>query len=113
MGRFRPYRFVIVLSALAFTLGGCAEDGTGAQDERERAIAGAMKVYREKKTAGVDFTDGPCISQEAIPGWAVDVAHDPRQPVDDIPANQCASFREGRTRHFVELDPDGNLIRAR
>lgn len=86
--------------------------GAPASSERERAIAAALKVYKEKKAEGVDFSNGPCIAQEVIPGWAVDVAHDPRQPVDDDPANQCASYREGRTQHFVELDPDGNLIRA-
>jgi hypothetical protein len=41
-----------------------------------------------------------------------DIAHEPRQPVDDEPANQCARFRNGEAHHFVELDPDGALIRA-
>jgi hypothetical protein len=61
-----------------------------------------------------DLSEGPCLS-EGLPGmsdWAVDVAHDPRQPVDDQPANQCGSVRDGKTRHFVELTPDGKLIRA-
>jgi hypothetical protein len=47
-----------------------------------------------------------------LPDWAVDVAHDPRQAVDDEPANQCQSYRAGRTHHFVELATDGQLIRA-
>ena len=34
-----------------------------------------------------------------------DVARDPRQDVDDEPANQCAAYREGGADHFVELDP--------
>jgi hypothetical protein len=44
--------------------------------------------------------------------WVADVAHDPRQPVDDDPANQCEEFRAGEAEHFVELDPDGNVIRV-
>ena len=41
-----------------------------------------------------------------------DVAHDPRQAVDDDPANQCAAYRSGEAHHFVELDPDGRFIRS-
>jgi hypothetical protein len=42
----------------------------------------------------------------------VDIAHDPRQDVDDDPANQCQRYREGEASHFVELDPSGELIRT-
>ena len=41
-----------------------------------------------------------------------DVAHDPRQDVDDEPENECEAYRSGEAVHFVELDPDGELIRA-
>jgi hypothetical protein len=41
-----------------------------------------------------------------------DVAHDPRTEADDDPANQCEEYRSGEVDHFVELDPDGNLIRT-
>jgi hypothetical protein len=47
-----------------------------------------------------------------MPKWVVDVAHDPRQAVDDDPANQCEAYREGEADHFVELDPQGRLIRT-
>jgi hypothetical protein len=40
------------------------------------------------------------------------VAHDPRQPIDDEAANQCQRFRSGEAHHFVELNIDGQLIRA-
>jgi len=80
---------------------------------RKEAIARAMELYRQLRAQGVDFSHGPCLSEEVVPGWCVDIVHNPRQPVDDLPENQCASFREGRVRHFVELDPEGNLIRAR
>ncbi len=86
--------------------------GEAAGGERERAVAAALELYRRAKESGADLSAGPCLAQEAIPGWAVDVAHEPRQPVDDDPANQCASYREGRATHFVELDPEGNVIRV-
>jgi hypothetical protein len=43
---------------------------------------------------------------------SADIAHYPRLAIDDDPANQCAAYRDGTTHHFVELDPEGNLIRA-
>jgi hypothetical protein len=60
------------------------------------------------------MSKGPCLAEQlpGLPDWVVDVAHDPRQPVDDQPANQCARYRNGQAHHFVELDPGGKLIRA-
>jgi len=82
--------------------------------ERQGAIEAAMRVFDQKQASGTDFADGPCIS-ESLPGfgdWVADVAHDPRQPVDDESANQCGRYRDGGARHFVELTPQGRLIRA-
>lgn len=85
------------------------EDTTNRRDE---AINKAKELFAQKKLEGMDFSRGPCLSEEIVPDWCVDVAHDPRQPIDDEPANQCRSYREGRVHHFVELDPTGNVIRA-
>jgi len=82
------------------------------QSDRDLAISKARELFEQKKAAGEDFSNGPCLADEIIPDWAVDVAHNPRQPVDNRPENQCSSYREGRVHHFVELDPEGNLIRA-
>lgn len=83
-----------------------------ALSDRERAIQMAQELYREMKTQGVDMSIGPCLSEEVLPDWCADVAHSPRQAIDDMPQNQCQSYLSGRVHHFVELDPDGNLIRA-
>jgi hypothetical protein len=100
---------IVVLLGLA----GCGGSGAS-QSEKDQAIKIAGLVYNNARGHGVDFANGPCISERMpqMPDWVVDVAHDPRQPVDDEPANQCASFREGRTHHFVELTLGGRLIRA-
>jgi len=82
------------------------------ESDRERAIRMAQELYREKKAQGMDFKNGPCLAEEIIPDWCVDVAHSPREPVDNLPRYQCRSWREKRVHHFVELDPDGNLIRT-
>jgi hypothetical protein len=95
---------------VAFTLAaGCG--GGGSDDgERERAIAAAHVAY-EEAAAGTDFADGPCLGV-VLDNWVADVAHDPRQEVDDRPENQCEAYRSGEAEHFVELDPEGELIRA-
>jgi Tfp pilus assembly protein PilP len=108
---------VLRLSLLALlalvVLTGCGA-GSPSQDARDRAVNEAMAAYRQAKADGTDLSRGPCIAEQ-LPGladWVADVAHDPRQSVDDVPANQCQRFRNGQAHHFVELDTSGNLIRA-
>ena len=62
------------------------------------------------------YANGPCLSDNNpdwnITDWVCDVAHSPRQPVDDLSENQCQAFRNGQAHHFVEVDPSCNFIRA-
>ena len=97
---------VLVALALAAGCGGDSDDG-----ERERAIAAAHVAYEEAAAAGTDFADGPCLGV-VLENWVADVAPDQREEVDDRPENQCEAYRSGEAEHFVELDPDGELIRA-
>jgi len=83
------------------------------KSEIDTAINQAKFLYQQKKLRGEDFSNGPCLSDALMPNWVVDIVHSPRLPVDDLPENQCPSFREGRTSHFVELDLEGKLIRAK
>jgi hypothetical protein len=96
-----------------FLLASCG-GSSASSSEQQQAIAAAKQVYQKARANGTDFSNGPCIAEQLsdLPNWSVDVAHDPRQPVDDQPANQCRAYRQGKTHHFVELDSDGNLIRA-
>lgn len=80
--------------------------------EVDTAINQAMLLYRSKIATGEDLSNGPCLSDALMPNWVVDIAHNPRLAIDDLPENQCPSFREGRSDHFVELDLGGSLIRA-
>jgi hypothetical protein len=105
------HRFAIAVVVAAF-VAGCGGGAGSSQEDRGKAIAAAKFLYVGQ--AKRDLSDGPCLS-ESLPGlsdWAVDIAHDPRQAVDDQPTNECQSFRDGQTHHFVELTPDGQLIRA-
>ncbi|OGD88425.1 hypothetical protein A3J17_03825 [Candidatus Curtissbacteria bacterium RIFCSPLOWO2_02_FULL_40_11] len=77
----------------------------------DEILKNALNLYSQKKQEGQDFSSGPCLGQIAE-DWVLDIAHNPRLEVDDKPQNQCADFREGRVKHFIELDPEGKLIKA-
>lgn len=85
---------------------------SSAKDDRQEATERALEAYRQKKTTSDSLEQGPCLTETLMPDWVADIAHNPRQPVDDQPENQCQSYLEGKTHHFVELDPQGNIIRA-
>jgi hypothetical protein len=104
----------LIFGTLVGCISGDDDDDGSSGDERERAIEAAMEVYEEVASEGDDLSNGPCIAEELedVPGWSVDIAHDPREEVDNDPANQCQAYRAGDTQHFVELDPEGKLIRA-
>jgi outer membrane PBP1 activator LpoA protein len=80
--------------------------------ESDIAIQKAKAIFQELKSKGVDFSNGPCIAEDLMPNWVADVAHNPRQPIDNLPQNQCQNFRNGKAKHFVELDPNGNIIKV-
>ena len=80
--------------------------------EKDLAIAKAQELWRAALYSGEDLSDGPCLSNGVVSDWVADIAHSPRQDVDDLPENQCSSYLDGTAHHFVELDLEGNLIRA-
>ena len=99
-------RLVALAAVLAFAAGGC-----GPTPPWLGLFEVAKQAYERANARGVDMARGPCLGV-IKPGWVADVAHDPRRDVDDEPANQCAAYRRGDADHFVELDPEGNVIRS-
>ena len=95
---------LLLLAALLAACGG----GAKADDD---TIALAKQAYQDAKARGVDLSRGPCLGV-IKEDWVADVAHDPRQDVDDDPTNQCDAYRSGEASHFVELDLRGELIRS-
>ncbi len=100
------------VSEEASNLTGLEAVETGKKAAKDIAISKAKDLFKQKLAEGLDMSNGPCLSNEIIPDWVVDVAHNPREAIDNQPENQCSAFREGKAHHFVELDPMGNLIRA-
>ncbi len=124
------YLLFILVVAAVFVLAGCGEETrenvesttdaltgldkveVGQQSSEDLAVARCQELFQQKFAAGEDMSAGPCISEEIVEGWACDVAHDPREAVDNEEVNQCESYRQGTVSHFVELDQGGNLIMA-
>lgn len=84
----------------------------GSWSEADKAVGQAYYFYSLKRQQGVDISDGPCLSNDLIPDWVVDLVHNPRTKIDDLLQNQCPAFLEGRANHFVELDINGKLVRV-
>jgi hypothetical protein len=82
------------------------------QADRALAIIKCKNLCQQQlSTDGEDFDIGPCLSNEIVPDWVCDIAHSPRQDVDNDPANQCSAFRQGNAHHFVELDGNCDTIK--
>jgi hypothetical protein len=98
--------------AAALLLAVAALAACGGKEADPDTVALARAAYDKAKAAGTDMSSGPCLGV-IKDDWVADVAHEPRQDVDDDPANQCAAYRNGDAHHFVELDPEGQYIRSR
>ena len=90
---------VFLVLSLSFLLIGCQQGDF--EQEKTVAIAKARTLFKDAMSKGVEMSSGPCLSNELIPGWVADVAHKPRQAIDDLVENQCSAFREGKAQHFV------------
>jgi hypothetical protein len=89
-------------------LGGCIQQ----KSEENPAINACVNECKSRLNSSEDLSSGPCLSNSISEDWVCDVAHNPRQPVDNIPENQCSGFREGKAHHFVEVDEKCSFIRA-
>ena len=113
--------FIVVMTILTFMAG----DNDSPNEVEQKVVTGkysafqmelvaqAQLGYEAKKAEGWDFSNGPCLSNNLLGDWVVDVAHNPREAIDDLPENQCTAYLTNKVQHFIELDPEGNLIRLK
>jgi thioredoxin-related protein len=94
-------KLIILLLILVVFLTGCTQ-------ENDNIIKKCIDLCKQQK---IDLNNGPCLSNEIEQGWVCDVAHSPRQNIDNLQENQCRSFREGKTNHFIEVTPSCEFIR--
>lgn len=103
----------VVLVTLKTSSSPKAKYKPGVLSEFDTALREAQRIYAQKKQAGFEFSNGPCLTNDLMSGWVADLVHNPRTQEDNLPENQCRAYLEGRARHFVELDLEGNLVRIR
>ena len=104
---------LVAIALVSLAAPGCGGDDVS-EEERDRAVGAAKQAYEAAVAEGEELDVGPCIAEKlpGMPDWVADIAHDPRGDVDDEPENQCRRYRDGEASHFVELTPEGELIRA-
>jgi len=104
----------VVMIALVF-VSGCTESAPSDVNRvytRDEAFAACYELCMNSKAAGLDLSNGPCLSNRIVRDWVCDIAHNPRQMIDNLPENQCESFLKQEARHFIELDENCNFIQS-
>ena len=99
----------ILLSAILFS--GCTSttdstdttDSTGSVTNDQKSLC--ISLCEKYLANGTNLSNGPCLSNQIADDWVCDVAHSPREQVDNNPDNQCPAFRQGQAHHFIEVDP--------
>jgi hypothetical protein len=76
--------------------------------EQQEAIICALDLYNKAKET--TMLESQCLG--ACGDYAVDIVHVPRVAEDDKEENQCAAFRSGELKHFIELDKEENIARV-
>lgn len=85
----------------------------GLSTEIDTMVGRSQKLYKDRKAIGMDFSTGPCLTNDLAQDWVADLVHNPRKDLDAWPENQCPAYLEGRAKHFVELDIEGEVIRVK
>ncbi|MBU1131024.1 hypothetical protein KJ840_02730 [Patescibacteria group bacterium] len=130
MSRIREYsRILILLIIVGVLAAGCANQQEAEKKplnvsnlnmalEYQIALQKAVEIYQRAVADGVDLSAGPCLANDLHGNpdysetmWVLDIAHYPREEVDDLPENQCSAYREGRARNFIEFNTEGQLIK--
>ncbi|HDD45944.1 MAG TPA: hypothetical protein ENG42_00565 [Candidatus Aenigmarchaeota archaeon] len=111
--------FVAIFTLFIILLSGCVTTEKTENKEisaREKCI----ELCKAELKRGSDLSSGPCLSDNNpewdVDGWVCDVAHWPREDVDNLRENQCDGWWEaknaGKEVHFVEVTPECKFIRA-
>jgi len=106
----------ILLIAIIF-VSGCIQQAPVAPisiKPSQPVLDACTQACKDALTAGKELGAGPCLLDPIPqdPNWVCDVAHDPRQPIDNLPENQCQAYRNGTAQNFIEVVPDCKIIKT-
>ena len=117
----KRYTFYCMAITTIFFVAGCIENNpkediatiTSGPFLKSNPTDFCIHLCEQKLNEMTNLTNGPCLSDEvSYSDWVCDVAHNPRQAIDDLPENQCSTYTEGLAHHFVEVDENCEFIRA-
>lgn len=75
-------------------------------------VSSCIARCKQVVASGADISSGPCLSDNIERDWVCDMSSNPRTPMDNLPDNQCTSFRQGNAKHFVEVDANCEVVRV-
>lgn len=120
----RKYLILLLIISI-FLASGCTQEISPSKETsitsatstaEKKAIKSCKEECKARLESNINLSKGPCLSEEdvnwMIEDWVCDIAHDPREEIDNKPENQCSAYREGKASHFVELNTNCELIRA-
>ncbi len=98
-----------------FGVSGCEIQNGNCTEIYDVGTQAKQKCMNLCASATQDLQAGPCLSDNNpnwnVLDWVCDVAHSPRQDVDNLAENQCSAFKAGTAKHFVEVTPACEFIR--
>jgi len=108
---FLVFIFFVLLIGFIMFLSGCKKSR---ENENVSGIINsckeACKIALEKNQS---LERGPCLLDPIRDtDWVCDIAHSPRQAIDNLKENQCNSWHNGTAKHFIELTPECEFIKA-
>ena len=105
---------LIVLLAMTVLIAGCVnKEATERESEIESLIQECKNACKEAIANGIDLSNGPCLLDPmSNSSWVCDIAHKPREAIDNLKENQCKAWHNKTATHFIELTPNCELIRV-
>ena len=75
---------------------------------QQNALGCAGELYVAEGLKYVNFSS-QCLG--TCGNYAVDIVHVPRTSEDDLKENQCSDYLDGKVKHFIELNSQGQVVR--
>lgn len=111
------YLILILICLIFVSAPGCKETkkpDTSIEPALEELLIEECKAACQDALAkGQNLGNGPCLMDPIRDtGWVCDIAHEPREAVDNLRENQCNAWHNGTASHFIELTPECKFIKA-
>ncbi|MEM4318402.1 MAG: hypothetical protein QW244_01090 [Candidatus Pacearchaeota archaeon] len=103
--------FFVIAIAILLLLAGCKKETKS--ESIDSLVEQCLQACQQALTNNISLEHGPCLL-DPIPlsDYVCDIAHWPRQAIDNSRENQCNAWYNKTATHFIELTPECKFIRA-